>query len=66
MAHLARNGVPSMIKIGQKLCQLIVKFTPVITAQYPTNAALLAALAAANAACAELTAQCALVREYGD
>jgi hypothetical protein len=66
MAHLQRNGVPSMLKIATKLCQLIVKFTPVLTLQYPTNAALLAALAAANAACSELNAQLALVREYGD
>lgn len=62
----ARNGVPTMIKVAQNLCRLIVKFSPVITVQYPTNAALLAALAAANAACAALEAQLALVREFGD
>jgi len=62
----ARNGVPTMIKVAQRLCQLIVKFTPVITAQFPSNTALLAALAAANTACAALEAQLALVREFGD
>jgi hypothetical protein len=48
------------------MCNLIVKFTPVITELYPGNAALLAALAAANAACATLHAELATVREYGD
>lgn len=62
----ARNGVPTMIKIATRLCQLVVKFTPVITAQFPTNTTLLAALAAANAACSELSAQLALVRDTGD
>ena len=61
-----RNGVPTMIVIATKLCQLIVKFTPVITAQFPTNTALLAALAAANTACAALAAQLQLVRDFGD
>lgn len=62
----ARNGIPSILQIAQRLCQLVVKFTPIITAQYPSNAALQAALAAANVACAELAAQAALVRQYGD
>lgn len=62
----ARNGVPTIIKIATKLCQLIVKFTPIITAQFPGNADLLAALAAANTACAALAAQAQLVRELGD
>jgi hypothetical protein len=66
MAHLQRNGVPTMLKIATYLCRLIVKFTPVLTLQYPSNATLLAALAAANAACTALSAQLALVREYGD
>lgn len=61
-----RNGVPTMIKVATRLCQLVVKFTPVITSQFPTNTELLAALAAANTACAALAAQLELVREYGD
>jgi hypothetical protein len=64
MTH--RNGVPTMLQVAQKLCQLIVKFTPTLTAEFSGNAALLAALAAANAACAALAAQLQLVREYGD
>jgi hypothetical protein len=66
MAHLARNGVPTMLWVAKKLCSLITKFTPVLTVQFEDNAALLAALAAANAACAALSAELALVREYGD
>lgn len=62
----ARNGVPTMIQVATRLCQLVVKFTPVITAQFPSNTTLLAALAAANAACSELSAQLALVRDTGD
>jgi len=61
-----RTGIPTMIQVASRLCALTVKFTPVITALYPTNTALLAALAAANAACAELVAQASLVRELGD
>jgi hypothetical protein len=48
------------------MCQLITDFTPVITTLYGGNSALLAALAAANAACATLHAELAGVREYGD
>lgn len=61
-----RTGVPSILKIAQELCRLITKFTPVITALYPGNTALLAALAAANAACATLVEEVSAVREYGD
>jgi len=63
---MQRNGVPTMIQVAQRLCQLIVKFSPLITSQYPSNAALLAALAAANAACSALEAQLVLVRQVGD
>lgn len=61
-----RTGVPSLMKVAERLCFLITKFTPVITQLYPTNTALLAALAAANAACGTLDAELAKVREYGD
>lgn len=55
-----------MIKVGQKLCKLIVDYTPVLTQLYPDNEELLSALAVANTACAALTAACAAVRSYGD
>lgn len=61
-----RTGVPSMIKVAQRLCYLITKFTPILTQLYPNNIALLAALAAANAACGTLSAELAAVRETGD
>jgi len=61
-----RTGVPSIMLIAREMCRLLAKFSPVITTLYPTNAALLAALAAAQAACAQLDAQLALVRDYGD
>jgi hypothetical protein len=66
MGHLQRNGVPSIISIAKELCRLVVKFTPIITKQYPDNDELLAALAAANVACVALAAQAELVRELGD
>lgn len=61
-----RTGVPSLMQIARRMCDLITKFTPIITQLYPTNAALLAALAAANTACAALHAELSEVREYGD
>jgi hypothetical protein len=44
---------------------LVTAFTPVITRLYPTNAALLAALAAANTACAILEAEVTAQKEPG-
>jgi hypothetical protein len=61
-----RTYVPSLLLLAVALCRMIARATPVITLLYPTNSALLASLAAANAACGELSAQLALVREYGD
>lgn len=49
-----RTGLPSILEVAHKLCKLIVTFTPYIQRLYPDNAALLAALAAANAACMAL------------
>jgi hypothetical protein len=48
------------------MCRLLAKFAPLISALYPENAALQAALAAASAACQQLDAQLRQVREYGD
>jgi len=60
-----RNGAPSMMTAAKILCRLIVDFTPVIQRLYPTNTSLLAALAAANAACATLHAELGEIRSYG-
>lgn len=61
-----RTGVPSLMEVAMRLCILIVKFTPTLQQLYPTNAALQAALAAANTACAALHVELAKVREFGD
>lgn len=61
-----RTGVPAMMVVARRLCTLIVKFTPIIQQLYPTNSALMAALAAANAACSALHVELAAVREFGD
>lgn len=60
-----RTGVPALMEVARRMCNLITKFTPVITQLFPGNAELLAALAAANTACAALHAALAEVREYG-
>lgn len=46
-----RSGLWSIRYFGLKMCRYIALFTPVIQRLYPNNGALLAALAAANAAC---------------
>lgn len=61
-----RTGVPTMMQVARRLCDLIIKFSPIIAQAYPGNAALMAALAAANAACSELHMELIAVREYGD
>lgn len=61
-----RTGVPSLITVANELCRLIVKFSPVIQLAYPGNSAVLAALAAANAACAALSEELVAIREIGD
>ncbi|HSJ39398.1 MAG TPA: hypothetical protein VK945_14420 [Planococcus sp. (in: firmicutes)] len=61
-----RTGIPSILKTAQILCRLLTDFTPIITLKYGNNPSLLAALAAANAACAVLVQETAAVREYGD
>jgi hypothetical protein len=61
-----RTGVPTLLRVAMELCKYITQFTPTITRLYPDNAALLAALAAANVACSALAAALSEVREYGD
>lgn len=66
MAHTRRDGVPTLLKVAQLLCNGITKFTPILTQLYGSNVALMAALSAANAACSELSVQLAVVRQTGD
>lgn len=61
-----RTGLPTLLKLAQEMCRLIVKFTPIIQTLYGGNTALMAALAAANAACAELVAETSAVIQPGD
>jgi len=61
-----KTGVPTLLRVANEMCKYVTQFTPVITRLYPDNAALLAALAAANTACAALIAALSAVREYGD
>lgn len=58
-----RNGIPTIYKIALRLCSLLNKFAPIITLQYPTNTALLAALAAAQSACNTLAVEANKVRD---
>lgn len=60
-----RTGVPAIIKVAKEMCRLINLFTPVIQKLYPTNTALLAALAAANAACGVLHLELEEVQTVG-
>lgn len=49
-----RSGLPTLLELAKKMCRIIVTFTPAIQKLYGENAALMAALAAANVACHEL------------
>jgi hypothetical protein len=61
-----RTGIPTLHNVAMRLCSLLARYSSVITTLYPNNATLLAALAAASAACSTLTNELAKVREYGD
>lgn len=61
-----KTGVPSLMIVARRMCDLITRFTPVLTQLYGGNAAFMAALSAANAACMALHEQLAIVRETGD
>jgi len=60
-----RTGIPSLLETARILCLLVTKFSPTIIRLYPNNAALLAALAAANTACSVLSAELAPLRDLG-
>lgn len=61
-----RTGVPSLIDVASRMCQLILAFSPIIRRTYPSNALLHAALDTAMAACDALRIQLEEVRAYGD
>jgi hypothetical protein len=49
-----RIGFYTLRKLAYAMCQALPKFSPLIRAAFPDNVTLLAALAAAEAACHEL------------
>lgn len=61
-----RTGLPTIRAVSNRLCNYVTTFTPVITKAFPANAALIAALAAANAACAVLVAEADAQLPIGD
>jgi hypothetical protein len=61
-----RDGVPTLQKWAKRLCAALTKFTPYLITKYSGNATLIAALTAAQAACATLNIELEKVRDYGD
>lgn len=61
-----RTGVPSLIDVAKRMCDLIFKFQPIIRRAYPENLVLQSALDTAMAACEALRLQLEEVRQYGD
>lgn len=61
-----RTGIPTIQTVARQLCKYVTKYSSVIAKLYPENAALLAALTAAAAACQVLQVELEAVREYGD
>lgn len=61
-----KTGIPTLMQVGKRMCDLLNRFAPVIELLYPDNAVLIAALAAAKTACEALDVELAKVRDYGD
>lgn len=60
-----RIGFYTIRKLATQLCKYITRYTPIIAQLYDGSPALLAALAAANAACGVLVENIDLVQEPG-
>lgn len=61
-----KTGIPTLNDIAKEMCKYLAKFGPGLAILYASNPALLAALAAANAACHELAIRTEEVRDIGD
>lgn len=61
-----RIGTWTLNQLANRMCRKLAKFTPLITAAFPENADLLAALAAATLACSALAVETEGVLVYGD
>jgi hypothetical protein len=55
-----------MLLIAKRLCRFLAKYSSIIKVTYPSNAALAAALTAAEIACSVLASELELVKEWGD
>ena len=58
----ARTGIPTIYFVAHRLCSLLSTFGPTLQVTYANNAALLAALVAAQAACGVLAVEANKVR----
>lgn len=58
-----RNGIPTIYRLALRMCQLLDRFAPILAVQFSGNAALLAALASAQAACGVLATEANKVRD---
>jgi hypothetical protein len=61
-----KTHVPKLLLLAHALCRGIAVSTPIIQRSFPENTAVLAALAAANAACAALGTELETLRTIGD
>lgn len=66
LADREKDGVATLLKLARALCFAVNKFAPIIRAKYGSNAALMAALAAAETMCTTFIDEFEAIREYGD
>lgn len=63
---VAKTGIPTLHDLAASMCKYLTKYSALIAFLHSENTALIAALAAAKLACAELEAELLGVRDYGD
>lgn len=61
-----RTGLPTIRDVAFSMCKYVTTFTPIIKKVYPANAALQAALVAAQAACVVLVEEADAQLPIGD
>jgi len=61
-----KTGIPTLYNMAKASCTALAKFAPIIQKLYGDNAALMAALAASQAACSVLALELGKVRDWGD
>ena len=61
-----RTGIPTLMDVAKEMCRLLLKFDLVIRSFTNNDPAVIAALEAAQAACAVLRQELAEYRVYGD